>query len=709
MAHREITMIRNIFSFKSVIAMLKTEIDNIRKIRPVIRFVVAFTVFLNFLNFSYGQENSAKLISYGGCLGITTYLTSAKAARISSFARKNLIEEIYALFDVMRSQDGKLKTDCDVAAEFVVQRLVSMNVIKSAREIGELIDEKKKRQLILAARKKYCGAPEFSAYAHRQFCVTLDFESYRLFQREIASDFQSMFPNEAFSVTSPDREVETTDFLKCKAEAAQGSAAALRRCVISETNRHDVVLNEAYACLRQRLGQDAARALRDRQRNWIELTSNECAYVDQRGTIAADLRAGCRLGEVKLRALELAATARENGCDVPLAGLIEPDLNRWRNTAGQPSVSNAAKHRLEVLCGQSPKLFLSRAMSNTRPAMPYRIGRDVEIRVGVGKNAEPQQHRTGAISQNREGVTVAATLEMLASLKQGQSVEIRSGEVVETFALSGSTRAIGDCSVAPKSEQDLQKEIAQSKAQAAERRAAQLDLTPVMPSTSGVYIDLSGDIDLRIRCDRPFPEAYVESSGWFDSWFGQGFEIGQRFSIQVETRNGARVERVIAEVEDLVEGKGLRMTTGVLWAAAIGQKLHLEGSGNNALSLNLGVHVDALKRCHRANYDELQNYLIGSWLPVDGQRMKMMLAHNLMRTFLGASNFLGWPPVQPQAMHFQNAAGRIELLPWALSPNGNLHINSNSSICKIEPRSEGIGLTNVFGCGLKNTWVRVDP
>ena len=94
-------------------------------------------------------------------------------------------------------------------------------------------------------------------------------------------------------------------------DASGGVTMNMLICIGSETEQHDVRLNQSYKAAMQALDKDQQNQLRDSQRLWIKFRDADCALLGSLtgGTIDKINRASCFLDMTKQRADELARLA----------------------------------------------------------------------------------------------------------------------------------------------------------------------------------------------------------------------------------------------------------------------------------------------------------------------------------------------------------------------------------------------------------------
>ena len=133
------------------------------------------------------------------------------------------------------------------------------------------------------------SAAAAAGYEGKWFCETKSYSDWQGFYRwktaqetSIIADALSKWPvfdpGPTFNVSQYNGHGPSKSFLACQAIAAKQNSAALRRCVIDEENRHDVVLNAAYRCIQNRSTLDTQAKLKEAQRQWIVRRKVEYGY-----------------------------------------------------------------------------------------------------------------------------------------------------------------------------------------------------------------------------------------------------------------------------------------------------------------------------------------------------------------------------------------------------------------------------------------------
>jgi uncharacterized protein YecT (DUF1311 family) len=106
-------------------------------------------------------------------------------------------------------------------------------------------------------------------------------------------------------VAAADREM-TQEYSTCLAQS-NGVTLEMINCMLAETRRQDVRLNENFKKLISELGTERKKALVEAQRAWIKFRDTNCGfYADPEGGSAARMAANeCILNSIVDRAKEL--------------------------------------------------------------------------------------------------------------------------------------------------------------------------------------------------------------------------------------------------------------------------------------------------------------------------------------------------------------------------------------------------------------------
>lgn len=233
-------------------------------------------------------------------------------------------------------------------------------------------------------------------------------------------------------------------YKQCQDVADRGAAADVRRCIIEETHRHDLILNASYQCLRGQLSEKDFIALRDAQRDWISDTKKSCAFTDTQGSIAADFRVGCRHDAVREKSEELARLAAQSGCPYVDVDDVAIDLDRWWNAGGDASVSNADGQRLVVNCQDFGRgLFKGKGLDYINQ---FDLSEPLNFSF---TNSDGQQiallglHATWA----EGGVEFPVTSYLIEQFRAASTVTVTDRKLASSFSLSGSSLALNSCEV----------------------------------------------------------------------------------------------------------------------------------------------------------------------------------------------------------------------------------------------------------------------
>ena len=110
----------------------------------------------------------------------------------------------------------------------------------------------------------------------------------------------------AGAAAAQDEASNTPAYAVCM-DRAGGVTVSMRECISEEYARQDVLLNEMYRQLMQRLGTEGQHDLRNAQRAWIAFREAECAWraSGETGTLGPVIIDSCWLGFTTERAAKL--------------------------------------------------------------------------------------------------------------------------------------------------------------------------------------------------------------------------------------------------------------------------------------------------------------------------------------------------------------------------------------------------------------------
>lgn len=480
---------------------------------------------------------------------------------------------------------------------------------------------------------------------------------------------------------------ESAKFKQCMKKAETQNAAAVRKCIIKETARHDVILNEAYQCLQDTLPKAEFSELQSRQKDWISTTDALCSHSDQSGSIAADMRIGCRYERTKEKAIELELmyyATNDDECGLPSLSNLEHDKERWSNVDGNPSVSNLSS-RIQIACDGggigilSPLRLFNLPKLNTNRPLTFEF---IDSAAKVAETSKIQAYVAG------KNIEFKIHQHLIDQLRKYDGLKITDGKDGVFFPLNNSSNSLSSCQT-PKTQIISQEDITHS----------------FTPSTQGVYISLPGDLPIKIRCDRPSPEAYIENSGFMSWLFGSGVNIGDTWSFEIVRRNGKSAYQRSVQAAQLTDGIGYVLDTEFLWEASKSPKLIFSGNGKEH-ETSIAAQSNDLKNCHRTNYYELERFAKGNWKHLHSDVNFSILNNPTNNTFLRQLNFAGWGTMPGRDFHFFGSDGRNRALVWMLAPSGSLHLNGNEFVCKIRDKNGLLVLENKFDCRLQGEWTR---
>ncbi|WP_421704521.1 lysozyme inhibitor LprI family protein [Aliiroseovarius sp.] len=475
------------------------------------------------------------------------------------------------------------------------------------------------------------------------------------------------------------------EYEACKEDAeANGAAAEFRACVIDETERHDRVLNSAYQCLRDTLPEDEFGPILLAQREWLDQTESKCAYAGQDGTLVHDMRAGCWHEAKRTSAADLALKAVRAGCPYLDINTIEPDLDKWWNVDGDPSVSNRDGVQIKVHCdGTALGRITSKdqrdisQFSMSEPLNFTVLDRRGEVLVIVGLR-----------SDKYDGVIDFPVTEyLLEKLSAGSSLVVTDGVHEAVFSLSGSSRALSGCNLVRPPEP----EAVRTTSTGAGNSPSGAYANP----RSGTFIRFDGQLPVSIRCDRAFPEVYLEPGSVLRSVFGRDVQPGDRFAFELFNRGGRRPTVVPAEAEQISNGVGFPISLYALSEMKHHTNLAIVGLGRD-YTIPLSPFVREIEQCQRSSFTNLRALLLGSWRWHNGGNTKMVFTTEPVGTIAGRAE---------RFVFFDNSGQRNRGdLNWLLHDSGQISFNINSNACLVDYHKAGIYLKSGFNCTLQGVW-----
>jgi len=484
-------------------------------------------------------------------------------------------------------------------------------------------------------------------------------------------------------------------YQNCIDQNANKSAADLRQCIFDEKDRHDRILNSAYGCLNDNMTETGFAEIKINQRNWIKKRDNKCAYADQQGTIAHDLRAGCLLDETSKQAAKLLLSTKPFQCNIPNINSVALDLNIWKQNPSGASVSNEWEYRIVIVCGNDPHGKLSGPANGELRRLAAIEGNGIPSLGFYGKSNERITSLNSKAEWAGDTIRFEITSEVIKFLRSASSFRYDHDPFGVEFKLNGSSSALETCSISKQKPKVASKNSNQ----------AALSYPTYQKSNSAYYIDLKGDLPLKFRCDLPAPEAYFKATGLLASLFGGNLNIGEQWSFESIRRNGKTSSKELVVAEQLSDGIGFRLSSNFLYESKKASNLIISGNGKEH-KISIAAQSNTIGNCANASYRELEKFIIGKWIFINNSKYEIFIANNTVNTFIGAMSFQGSAPIQPRAFILSNNGKQGKLTPWMLPPSGNLHLNYNETICGVKIVNDKLEFTNVFDCRLKGTWQR---